>query len=67
MCEIHTGTVQQALVESVNEHDASLMTGRLSNNLLVHFPGTEKQIGSLVQVRLNECKGFYFIGEALEN
>lgn len=32
------GQVMEALVEEVNEQDASLMTGRLSNNMLVHFP-----------------------------
>lgn len=63
MCEIHTGTVQDALVESVNEHDSSLMTGRLSNNLLVHFPGDESLIGKIVPVQLIECKGFYFLGK----
>ena len=33
------GTVQEVLVESVNDQDASLVTGRMGNNLLVHFPG----------------------------
>ncbi len=62
MCELHTGEVQDALVEAVNEHDASLMTGRLSNNLLVHFPGDESLIGKIVPVKLEECRGFYFLG-----
>ena len=31
-----TGSVQEVLVEEVNEHDSSLVTGRMSNNLLVH-------------------------------
>ena len=57
-----TGTVQEVLVEEVNEHDQSLVTGRLSNNLLVHFPGDVSLIGSLVQVRLDECRGFYYMG-----
>ena len=59
----HEGTVQSVLVEQVNEQDASLMTGRLSNSLLVHFKGGEELIGKIVDVRLNECKGFYYIGE----
>ncbi len=33
------GTVQEVLVESVNDQDASLVTGRMGNNLLVHFRG----------------------------
>ena len=62
-CAVHQGTVQQVLVECRNEHDSSLMTGRLSNNLLVHFPGDESLIGKLVDVRLDECRGFYYLGE----
>ena len=58
----HTGEVAEVLVEEQNEQDASLMTGRLSNNLLVHFPGDRSLIGKLVPVKLEECKGFYYIG-----
>lgn len=65
VCSIHEGTVQSALVESVNDHDDSLVTGRLSNNILVHFPGDASLIGKLVDVKLNQCKGFYYIGEAV--
>ena len=61
-CAIHEGTVQTVLVECVNEHDNHLMTGRMSNNLLVHFPGDESLIGQLVDVHLDECKGFYYMG-----
>lgn len=64
-CARHEGTLQTALVEQINEHDPSLVTGRLGNNLLVHFPGTEDMIGQLVDVRLLQCKGFYYIGEAV--
>lgn len=59
----HVNTVQSVLVEQINEQDASLVTGRLSNSLLVHFKGGEELIGKIVDVRLNECKGFYYIGE----
>ncbi|MBR1860402.1 MAG: tRNA (N6-isopentenyl adenosine(37)-C2)-methylthiotransferase MiaB [Lachnospiraceae bacterium] len=57
------GRVMEALVEEVNENDTALVTGRLSNNLIVHFPGDASLIGSYVKVRLNECKGFYYLGE----
>ena len=56
------GKVMEALVEEVNEQDASLMTGRLSNNMLVHFPASESLIGQLVQVSLDDCHGFYYTG-----
>ncbi len=61
-CARHTGEVHDALIESVNDHDETLVTGRLSNNLLVHVPGDSSLIGSIVPVSLNECKGFYFLG-----
>ncbi len=58
-----TGITEKVLVESVNEQDSSLVTGRLSNNTLVHFPGDESLIGEMVDVKLVNCHGFYFTGE----
>ena len=63
VCAVHEGTVQTALVECRNDHDERLMTGRLSNNLLVHFPGDQSLIGKLVDVSLDECHGFYYMGK----
>lgn len=63
VCSVHQGTTQDVLVESVNDHDPSLVTGRMSNNLLVHFPGDESMIGKIVTVYLKEAKGFYYMGE----
>ena len=63
VCAVHEGTDQEVLVESVNDHDPTLVTGRMSNNLLVHFKGDSSLIGTIVKVHLNECKGFYYIGE----
>ena len=57
-----TGQVQDVLVESVNHQDDSLLTGRLGNNSVVHFPGGKELIGQIIPVRLDECKGFYYIG-----
>lgn len=57
------GKIMDALVEEMNEHDSTLVTGRLSNNTIVHFPGDESLIGKIVPVRLSACKGFYYIGE----
>ena len=57
------GEVQEVLVEQINPQDPSLVTGRLSNNMVVHFPGTKEMIGAFERVRLSECHGFYFIGE----
>ena len=63
VCSVYTDTIHEVLVETVNDHDPSLMTGRMSNNLLVHFPGDKELIGKIVPVKLKECKGFYYIGE----
>ena len=65
VCAVHEGTTQQVLVESVSEHDSSMVTGRLSNNLLVHFAGSKELIGQLIDVHLTECKGFYYLGEKI--
>lgn len=59
---IYQGKVMDVLVEEMNEQDASLVTGRLSNNTTVHFPGDESLIGQIVDVMLDECHGFYYIG-----
>ncbi len=61
------GKVMEALVEEVNEQDASLMTGRLSNNMLVHFPADESILGKLVQVSLDICHGFYYTGHIIDH
>ena len=61
--ETYTGSIQSVLVENVNSQDDSLISGRMSNNSIVHFPGDESLIGSIVDVKLTECKGFYYIGE----
>ena len=57
------GKVEPVLVEEVNPQRAGYVTGRLSNNLMVHFPGDESLIGQMVPVLLTESKGFYYMGE----
>ena len=60
------GMVEEVLVEEVNEHNQELVTGRMSNNHLVHFPGDASMIGKIVKVHLDECKGFYYLGSIAE-
>ena len=60
------GQTLTALVEEVNEQDASLVTGRLSNNTIVHFPGSADLIGQIVPMKLEECHGFYYTGHRVE-
>ena len=61
-----TGRVLPVLVEDVNRQDAEMVTGRLTDNTVVHFKGCEKLIGTIVNVKLLESKGFYYLGEQAE-
>lgn len=56
------GQTLPVLVEEINEQNATLVTGRLSNNTVVHFPGDASLIGQIVDVTLQKCEGFYYIG-----
>lgn len=56
------GTVQKVLVEEMDTHEPGYVTGRLSNNTVVHFPGDASLIGRIVDVSLDEARGFYFMG-----
>lgn len=53
----------EVLVEEENQQDTSLVTGRMSNNTIVHFKADKSLIGKIVKVKLLECKGFYYIAE----
>ncbi len=57
------GSICKVLVEEKNEHEEGLMTGRMSNNIMVHFKGDESLIGKIVDVKLVQSKGFYYFGE----
>ena len=57
------GMTVPVLVEEINDHDTSMVTGRMSQNILVHFPGEKDLIGKIVNVHLLCSKGFYYIGE----
>lgn len=61
-----TGKIEKVLVEEVNTHQKGFLTGRLSNNILVHFEGKEELIGKIVSVKLEEAKGFYYMGAQIE-
>ena len=59
----YEGQTMEVLAEEVNRQQAGMLTGRLSNNFTVHFPADPSLIGKLVQVRLEKCCGFYYVGE----
>ena len=56
-----TGTVQEVLVEEESK-EKGIFTGRTQYNLLVHFPADASLLGKYVKVRLDECRGFYYLG-----
>ena len=60
------GQVLDALIEEINDHDKTLVSGRLSNNILVHLKGDSSMIGKILPVRLTESGGFYYMGELVE-
>lgn len=61
----HVGKVYEALIESKDEQLEGYVTGRLSNNMIVHLKGEESMIGSIIKVSLDESKGFYYMGHAI--
>ena len=60
------GRTEDVLVEEVNRQDPGMVTGRLSDNTVVHFPGNESLIGEIVPVLLKETRGFYYLGEEVK-
>lgn len=56
------GKQAEVLVEEVNTHKEGYVTGRLSNNRLVHFKADASLVGELVNVTLTESCSFYYLG-----
>lgn len=61
------GKTMKVLAEEMDGQDDKLITGRLDNNAIVHFPGDASMIGNIYNVKLVECKGFYYMGEISDN
>ena len=59
------GKVMEVLVEEKDKESENMLTGRLSNNVLVHFEGGERLLGEIVPVRLDKSMGFYYYGSVL--
>ena len=58
----YEGCDMDVLVEDIDDHDSDFLTGRMTNNILVHFKGDKELIGTVVNVHMDECKGFYYMG-----
>ncbi len=59
------GTVQRLLVEGLSKRDGSELMGRTECNRVVNFPGNERLIGQMVDVRVTEAKTYTLRGEVL--
>ena len=65
-CGIDCGKTLPALVEDIDSHEEGYVTGRLGNNIMVHFKGSSDLIGSIVNVKLEEAHGFYYMGTMVD-
>ena len=57
------GTVQKLLVEGFSKRDNSELMGRTECNRVVNFPGSERLIGQLVDVKITETMTYTLRGE----
>ena len=65
----HTGDNGETRPGDVSEVDdgaVTALTGRLGNNLLVHFEGKRSLVGEIVRVHIDECKDFYYLGSLVK-
>jgi len=53
------GTKQEVLIEGRSKRDRSKFTGRTRSNKLVHFDGTESEIGHLIDVRITAASSTF--------
>ncbi len=60
------GQTMEVLIEEINSQNPELLTGRLSNNSVVHFEASHDLLGQLALVNLRECKGFYYLGDLVK-
>lgn len=58
------GDICEVLAEEQNE-ETGILSGRATNNSLVHFKGDKTLIGKILKLKLTDCKTFYLIGEII--
>ena len=59
------GTVQRLLVEGLSKRDGSELMGRTECNRVVNFPGNERLIGQMIDVKVTEARTFTLRGEVV--
>ena len=66
LCEGMLGQCQRVLVEGPGR-EVGIMTGRLDNNMIVEFPGTDESLtGTFHTVQINSAKGAVLKGTLKE-
>lgn len=64
----YIGKTLEVLVEEQKQENAkNIMTGRTRNNKVIHFPGDESMIGTLVNVKMTEALDWCLKGEIEHN
>ena len=63
--EERVGSVQRLLVEGVSKRDGSELMGRTECNRVVNFPGNERLIGQMIDVRITEARTYTLRGAVL--
>lgn len=61
----HIGKAFKVLAEEISSSNNEFITGRLEDNSIVHFKSKKDIIGNIVNVKINDCKTFYLIGEII--
>lgn len=56
------GEASDGRTPETGDDAVTALTGRLGNNLLVHFEGRKSLVGEIVRVHIDECKDFYYLG-----
>lgn len=59
----YEGKVVEVLAEDINRSDPSMLTGRSSQNMLVHFTAPRERIGQIVPVEILKSSPYYLIGK----
>lgn len=59
------GTVTRVIIERVSKNNDKRMSGRNSQNKLIHVPGDASMIGQSVDVRITGCNSFALEGEVI--
>ena len=61
----YLNTIQKVLVEGPSKSNIQMLTGRTESNKVVIFEGDKEQIGTMVNVKINEDHMWYFKGKII--